>query len=286
MQRRAVMGYQLVREAEDHAAASLTWRERFALSVLANAAMDDTRECPHGIEDNPDIVRRLRLSRSARYEVLAALCEKGALIQVERGRNGVKAVYAIAPFVALVHLKGPGNPDATAPGNDSKRPGNPEPSAVDNKSKGPGNPDASGPSKGPGDPDARDAEESGFPGRKGPGNPDPSRGDTVFFRGDMIETRSIPYPRARKAIRAAVPDATDGEIDETIRGIKTRFNPRHTERYVLGIIRRGDLMEHFPCGLGDKPHSNDCRNRNCGKCTAPWCEGRCHSRPAKEARSA
>ena len=138
MNRRAVMGWQLVREAEDHAPASLTWRERFALSVLANAAMDSTRECPHGIEDNPDIIRRLRLSRSARYEVISALCEKGALIQVERGRNGVRAVYAVAPFVALAALMRPGNPDASPVDNPTEHPGNPDPSGIVRPLKGPG----------------------------------------------------------------------------------------------------------------------------------------------------
>lgn len=183
MNQGTLMGWQLVREAEDHGPASLTWRERFALSVLANSAIDDTRQCPHGIEDNPDVIRRLRLSRSARFEVIAALCEKGALVRVERGRNGVKAVYAIAPFVVLAQL--------TASMNGTKHPGNPDASPVDNPPKGPRNPDASRV------PQTRtlDAEGSGKPGPKHPGNPDPrwgGRGGSLrTSAGDKGETETV-----------------------------------------------------------------------------------------------
>jgi hypothetical protein len=261
------MGWQLVREAEDYAPASLTWRELCALHTLANAAMDDTRLCPRSLEDRPDVMRRLRLKRSALYEVLSALCDKGALVQVERGRNGVQAVYAIAPFATVAHLKGPGNLDST----DDTSCGDPVDNHVDNPLKGPGFPDATGAPdtlKGPG----LTAEGSGFDPLKGPGFPD--------TRGDYRDKKkpSIPYARAREAIRTAVPDASDAEIDEAIRIIKTRFNPRNTEKYVRGIIRRGDIGEHIPCGLGHGRHSESCRNRDCKKCAASWCEGRCHSR--------
>ena len=281
MDRRALMGWQLVREAEDFGPASLTWRERFALSVLANAARDSTRECPHGIEDNPDIVRRLRLTRSARYEVLAALCQKGALIQVERGRNNVRAVYAIAPFATLAHLMGLENPDPSANGNGSKRPGNPDPTEVDNPEKRPGftDPSANGhAAKGPGFTD----EGSGFPGRKGPGFPDPIGDD-----GDQEETRTT-HARVREAMLAAVPDATPEEMDEALRLIQVKFSPRNLFKYVQTLISRGDLLSFFPCGYGgeDKKHSDRCRNRDCEHCTASWCEGRCHSRPARGAKTA
>ncbi len=280
MDRRAVMGWQLVREAEDFGPASLTWRERFALSVLANAAMDATRECPHGIEDNPDIIRRLRLGRSERYTVIAALCEKGALMQTERGRNGVRAVYAIAPFVTLAHLKGPENPDPRPRRGGFMGPGNPDPSTVDNPSKRPGFPDATADAeaaKGPG----FTVKGSGFPGRKGPGNPDPMGDD-----GDLDETRTT-HARTREAMLVAVPDATSEEMDEAIRLITVKFNPRNLLKYVQTLIERGDLLSFFPCGYGeDKKHSDRCRNRDCAHCITSWCEGRCHSRPAKGAKSA
>jgi len=264
------MGWQLVREAEDHGPAALTWRERYALSVLANAAMDTTRECPHGIEDHPDIIRRLRLGRSERYAVIAALCEKGALLQLERGRNGVRAVYAIAPFAALAHLMGLGTPVDNAP----KGPGTPDPSPVDNGFKGPGNPDASGrvvELKGPGSA----TEGSGFPGLKGPGFPDPIGDDR-----DLRETRRIPYAQARKALLEAFPGLNDAEIDETIRIVKVKFNPQNTTNYVCRLIDNGDIVQYIPCGLNGVNLSDRCANRDCANCTWSWCDGRCHGRKA------
>lgn len=255
------MGWQLVREAEDHGPGSLTWRERYALLVLASAADDARRECPPGIEDSPEIVARLRLGRSERYSVIRSLCDKGALLHAERGRNGVAAVYLVAPLAPAGTGDGAGLP-------------------VDNPSKGPGSPDASGWLKGPGsaaEGSGFGAEGSGFHASKGPGNPDPSAGDAVFFKNlNFKETDSITHARAREAFRAAVPGATDDEIDETIRVIKARFNVQNTEKYIKRLARNGDLAQHIPCGLGDEKHSDRCRNRDCANCTASWCRGRCH----------
>lgn len=277
---RSLMGWQLVREAEDYGPDSLTWRERFALSVLANAAMDSTRQCPRGMEDNPDIVRRLRLGRSERYSVISALCDKGALIQLERGRNGVQAVYAIAPFATLAYLMGPGNPDPSPVDNPVKHPGFPDASPVDNYLKGPGNPDASGAGatlKGPG----FTSEGSGFDPLKGPGFPDP-----IGDRGDYEEKKPITHARAREAVRQAFPGLSDAEIDETIRIVKARYNPQNITKYVRTLIANGDIALLIPCGLGDGKHSERCRNRDCSNCTASWCEGRCHGGRAAGAWSA
>jgi hypothetical protein len=90
------VGWELVCEAISHGPGDLTWRERCALIVLAGAADDAGRECPPGIEDSPDIMAGLRLGRSERYSVIRSLCDKGALLHAERGRNGVAAVYVIA----------------------------------------------------------------------------------------------------------------------------------------------------------------------------------------------
>jgi hypothetical protein len=275
-----VMGWQLVREAEDHGPAALTWRERFALSVLANAAWDSTRECPHGIEDNPDIIRRLRLGRSERYAVIAALCEKGALLQLERGRNGVRAAYAIAPFVAVAEMMSLDNPGAGPVDNAAKGPGNPDASSVDNESKGPENPDASGSAavlKGPGSV----TEGSGNPGLKGPGFPDPIGDD-----GDLRETRKTPYAQARKALREAFPGLNDTEIDETIRIVKVKFSPQNTTNYVCRLIGNGDIVQYIPCGLSGVNLSDRCRNRDCANCTWSWCDGRCHDRAAASGAAA
>jgi hypothetical protein len=40
------MGHHLAREAQSWAPESLTWRERYALCVLALAAFDSTRNAP------------------------------------------------------------------------------------------------------------------------------------------------------------------------------------------------------------------------------------------------
>ena len=224
---RAEVGWDLVREAADHGPGSLTWRERYALSVLASAADDATRECPPGIEDTPGIVARLRLGRSERYAVIRSLCDKGALLHAERGRNGVAAVYLIAPLTRGAIRGGAAG-------------------AVDNPGKGPGFPDASGGLKGPGtaaEGSGNGGEGSGFHSAKGPGNPDPPEDGTVFFEDHQEDKtdQSIAHARAREAFRAAVPGVTDQEIDETIRILKTRYRVQKIERYIRRLAKNGDL---------------------------------------------
>ena len=159
------MGIRLVMEAtSSRVPDALTWRERFVLTVLASSAMDATRKCPEGIEDSPDLIARLRLGRSERYAVLASLVAKGALERFERGRNGVKAVYAIAPFEAITGMERPGEPDAPP---------------VDNPLKGPGIPDATGPLKGPGSTDP--APYKGIKGFKTGGGTPPPPGIRPLF---------------------------------------------------------------------------------------------------------
>jgi hypothetical protein len=94
------VGYKLAEEAQRYAPASLTYRERYVLQVLAHAARDEdgTRTCPRSFVSDPDIRRRLRVNRTGLYETLRALIEKGALIHTERGRNGMTAVYQIPRF--------------------------------------------------------------------------------------------------------------------------------------------------------------------------------------------
>jgi hypothetical protein len=267
---RTAMGQELVCEALDYAPDSLSWRELCALVVLADAAADSSRECPPGIEEQPEVIRRLRLSRTQRYVVISALVDKGALLRIERGRNGVRAAYSIAIHAPV---KGPGNRDASPvpePVGSGDKP-------VDNPVKGPGNRDASDPVKGPGFRDASDREGSRFTGRKGPGFQDATGEHTDLFKDDLKDDLiSRAHAGAREAIRAAVPGVTDDEIDETIRIIKVRYNPRNTEKYIGRMIAAGDLEAHIPCGLGDKKHSDSCRSRNCKDCRWSWCEGRCH----------
>lgn len=250
------MGWQLVREAEDHGPDGLTWRERYVLSVLANAAMDLTRECPAGIENRPEIMARLRIGRNEFYAVLSALCAKGALVQLRHGGNGRTSLYGIARMAPAA----------------SPRP-------VDNPELHPGTPDTK--------PGHNSRVVSGNDGELGTENPDATRGPTVFFRGDLNETRSTrAYPRARESIRDAFPDLSDGEIDETIRVIKAQLNPGNIDKYISRLISNGDLDRYIPCGLSGKRHSDRCRSRDCAHCTASWCEGRCHGARAAHAGAA
>jgi hypothetical protein len=146
------MGIRLVMEAASrHAPEGLTWRERYALMVLAASAIDATRELQPGIEDSPELIARLRLGRNERFAVLKALCEKGALVRLERGRNGVKAAYAIAPFAAVPRPERPGEPDAPP---------------VENQAADTQNPDATDRTKDPGS----TSEGSGFTPSKDPGS--------------------------------------------------------------------------------------------------------------------
>lgn len=208
------LGFELVTECMGTPSDDLTWRERFALLVLAREACDATRLCPPGIESAPEIVARLRLSRSARYEVLSALCEKAALVHVERGRNGVDAVYAIAPFA-------PGGPE---------RPGYPDAPPV--TVKGPGFTDATTGAKGPGFTDATAlkgpgfttqasgvsgplaAEGSGFHVVKGPGSTDASRArsGSLGFKDLKTNPPTPPTPPApyQPPLLAAVANPGEG----------------------------------------------------------------------------
>ncbi|MFH8591238.1 hypothetical protein [Streptomyces rimosus] len=108
-ERRPAVGIHLFIEVLDHAPDSLTWRERHVLSVLAENANDTTRECWPGIEDDPQLARRTRLTgRSSRYAVLKALREKKVLQTVAAGHRGHRAVYRIADLTPPIDPEPPG----------------------------------------------------------------------------------------------------------------------------------------------------------------------------------
>lgn len=162
------MGIRLFVEVLDHAPETLTWRERYALAVLAENANDRTRECWPGIEDDPAIAHRMRLpGRSSRYDVLSALRKKGALATVTSGHRGRRAVYRIVPL-------GPETPDAIAAekGPESTDKGSAE-SGPNNPSKGPQSPDPMD-EKGSGN----DGERVREPREKGPETTDPFPSDS------------------------------------------------------------------------------------------------------------
>lgn len=165
------MGIRLFVEVLEHAPETLTWRERYALTVLAENANDSTRECWPGIEDDPAIAHRMRLpGRSSRYEVLKALRQKGALEGVSAGHRGRRAVYRIP---TLNPVKGPGTPDAMG----EKGSGNPGQSVretqTQSEGKGPESPD---PIKEKGS--GNDPERVREPHGKGPETPDPFPSDS------------------------------------------------------------------------------------------------------------
>lgn len=164
------MGIRLFVEVLECAPDDLTWRERYALAVLAENANDGTRECWPGIEDDPGIAHRMRLpGRSSRYEVIKALRDKKALETVSAGRRGHRAVYRI-PSMGLA--KGPETPDA----NDATGSGFSGNSVRDPWTQTPG--------QGPGTPDPNSEKGSGNDGLrvrdphgKGPETPDPFPSD-------------------------------------------------------------------------------------------------------------
>src|ERR1035441_706481 len=99
------MGYRIAEEAESWAPHSLTWRERYVLSVLAHVAYEN-RRCKAGTTSDPEILRRVRLSQKELYAVMRSLIDKKALLRIQRGQNGRQAEYAIPEFA-----QGPSFPD-------------------------------------------------------------------------------------------------------------------------------------------------------------------------------
>jgi hypothetical protein len=238
----ADVGIRMVMEALDGAPAGMTWRERFVLQALAASAIDDTRECPPGIEDNPRVIERLHLGRSERYAVLKSLCEKGALMKMERGRNGVHATFAIPSYAAAAHLKGPGTPDASADPATPKGPGFPDASTAGNPSKGPETPDASAPGdgvKGPGSAN----EGSGFHPSKGPETPDASDGtqSSWDFRDFKTGGTTPPTP----------PETDPGTPPTPARGIgedRDKFNGKQftTREQILAVAGEACKLHPSP----------------------------------------
>ncbi|MGW4411185.1 hypothetical protein ACWEJ6_44640 [Nonomuraea sp. NPDC004702] len=134
------MGIRLIVEALDHAPASLTPRERYALLVLAEDANDRTRLLWNGVEGNEKVVQRLRAGRSERAAILKALIDKGAIERVKRGQKQQHAEFRIRPMAPLesreedvsiresrTHSQHPENPENADAGN----PGNPDPEQQD-----------------------------------------------------------------------------------------------------------------------------------------------------------
>lgn len=215
------MGIRLIVEVMDHAPADLTWRERWALVVLAETANDTTRECWPGIEDDPEIAHRMRLpARSSRYEVIQALRLKGALASVSAGHRGRRAVYRVP---VLSPQKGPGFPDP----NDEKGSGNPGSSVrepqTQSERKGPESTDPKS-EKGSGN----DLERVRDSPRKGPENPDPYPSDS------SVPSSQLAGDSASPDIPAAALPLVEGLRDA---GVSVRWPFRGNQWFpVLGLI--------------------------------------------------
>jgi hypothetical protein len=213
------VGIRLFVEVLDYAPDTLTWRERHALSVLAENANDETRECWPGIEDDPTIARRMRLpGRSSRYEVLKALRLKKALEGVSAGHRGRRAVYRIPE---MAPAKGPGIPDPIDEKGSGDSGHSVRGSRTQTNRKGPENPDPTE-EKGSGN----DPERVREPHGKGPGTPDPYSSDPSTPQEEEASTVApidmklfgefwLSYPKSRNkdatltAWRAAIANGAD-----------------------------------------------------------------------------
>ncbi|MFB6943218.1 hypothetical protein ACFWGL_17010 [Streptomyces sp. NPDC060286] len=108
------MGTRLVAEVMEMAPATLTHREIWVLAVLAADAHDDTRETQTSMED-PEMLRRARVSRPQMYAVLKSLVTKGVLRRAAAGQRNRTAAYT---------LLGPGT---ATPAPAARRPAPPAP---------------------------------------------------------------------------------------------------------------------------------------------------------------
>ncbi|WP_438479174.1 hypothetical protein [Streptomyces asiaticus] len=225
------VGIRLFVEVLDHAPDTLTWRERYALGVLAENANDATRECWPGIEDDPVIAHRMRLpGRSSRYEVMKSLREKKALEGVSAGRRGHRAVYRIPE---MGPAKGPGIPDAngdTGSGDSGHSVRDPQ---TQTEGKGPENPDPMN-EKGSGNDPNRVREPHG----KGPGNPDPSPSDSSV-------PSSKPASKQAGAHRQSspIPDFARPLVDQiTAAGVHVRWGFSEQEWFqVHAVIKKSGI---------------------------------------------
>jgi len=91
------MSIDIIVEVMDHAPASLTAAERYALLVLAEDARLPSREIKHDITDEY-LLARLRLSPRSWLNMRGELVRKKAIEKVEGGHNGKRARYRIPVF--------------------------------------------------------------------------------------------------------------------------------------------------------------------------------------------
>ena len=109
------MSIDILVEVMDHAPASLTAAERYALLVLAEDARLPSREIKHDITDEY-LLSRLRMSARSWLNMRGELVKKKAIEKVEGGHNGKRARYRIAVFSEAMKSHPIGDPtDDDAP---------------------------------------------------------------------------------------------------------------------------------------------------------------------------
>lgn len=209
------MGIRLIVEALDHAPATLTPRERYALLVLAEDARDETRICSHGVESNEKVMRRFRAGRSERAAIINALIAKGAIERVQRGQMYRHAVFRIRPLAS--DAQHPGSPDSEL-----------DSSVRETQTLDPGNPDA-GDSQGP---------DFAVPGS---GNSPPSIRETRTPSPQSPQDSSS-LSRPERRIMAAT-GATLEETREIISIIQSENPVRKLGPYIDRMAENEDLPE-------------------------------------------
>ena len=221
------MGIRLIAEVLDSAPETLTYRELYVLLVLAENARDSTRQCWPGVEDNPDVVRRLRMGRSQRYGAIKALVEKGALVRVRRGQKHVRAVYGIPRLTA----QGPENPDP------EKGVSVPETGTLSESQR----PETRDPER-----DVSVRETGTLSESQRPGFESSASGfSSLSVRKTRTPSPQSPQdsssPRARVARTLRAAGVTEDEMPRVIEIIEARYQPRDLSAYVRTLVERGDL---------------------------------------------
>jgi hypothetical protein len=108
------MGVKLIVEVMQHAPETLSAKELYAATVLAENANDATRLIWSSIED-PEFQSRLRVKRARLYELVDALVLKGVLEQTSTGHKHGRARYRFAAFTRCPQAQRPAVTAAEAP---------------------------------------------------------------------------------------------------------------------------------------------------------------------------
>ncbi len=217
------MSGKLVGEVLDAAPSDLAARAVLVLVAIAENANDDTRT---GWPGRDLIARRARCTPRHVDEIIAGLEERGCLQRLGGGHNGQRARYRIPPL----HAKGEpqSSPNSVHTCRVCEKP------VVRRAKRGPwpircpehlrkGEPQSS-PLKG-----EPQSSAKGEPQSSAKGEPQSS------LHPSMNPHESSSARAAADAIRAAVPDATDDEIDVFIARIVRERAPADPARYIAGF---------------------------------------------------